>query len=287
MKKLQSFKLPNRLICDDTLSYSARRVGAVLYSRRNRFGFCHKGLILLAKYAHCSVSTVRKAAQELMSAGYITSYHNRRYSEQLGRVVYARNTYVCELSFRGGFTMIPRSIMSWNVTAGTFSVGLFLCYQAGNGTRAFPSLRKIGKMLGMSHATVCRAVAALKKVGGILVQACIKVNRAFSNNSYYFVNIETKQERNVGKEKVSFLYHYFTAHLQGNQSSIVHGGGLNITKWYWYLDNENIRREKENIGHCGKKKCVHKAETKQNYQGQLFRTLPKTMCRVIRKEFLN
>jgi len=63
-------------------------------------------------------------------------------------MVYDRNTYVCDLSFRGGFTMIPCHILDWDLTPGAFSVCLFLCQQAGNGTRAFPSLRKIGSMMG-------------------------------------------------------------------------------------------------------------------------------------------
>ena len=149
MKKFRSFKLPNPLICDDTLSYSARRVGTVLYGHRNHFGLCHKSQDLLAKYAHCSADTVRKALEELERAGYITRYRNHKYSVELGRVVYDRNTYVCDLAFRGGFTMVPRHILDWDLTPGAFSVCLFLCLQAGNGTRAFPSLRKIGGMLGM------------------------------------------------------------------------------------------------------------------------------------------
>ena len=38
--KRQLFRNPNHLLCDDTLSYSARRVGAALYSHPNRLGQC-------------------------------------------------------------------------------------------------------------------------------------------------------------------------------------------------------------------------------------------------------
>jgi len=249
--KLHSFKLPAPLICDDALSYSARRVGAVLFGHRNRFGLCHKGLILLAKYSRCSVSTVRKAVEELERAGYITSYHNHKYSLEQGRVVYDRNSYVCNLSFRGGFTMVPRHILDWDLTAGAFSVCLYLCYQAGSGSRAFPSLRKIGKMLGMSHATVCRAVAALKQLRGMLVLACVKVNRAFSSNSYYFVTeAKCALERIAEKLKNTFLCHYSTSGRDAMQSRSDSHGGLILSKLLWDLDNGSIRRGKESRGGC-------------------------------------
>lgn len=251
MKKFRSFKLPNPLICDDTLSYSARRVGAVLYGHRNHFGLCHKCLALLAKYAHCAVATVRKALEELCRAGYITCYHNHKYSVELGRVVYDRNTYVCNLSFRGGFTMVPRHILDWELTPGAFSVCLFLCYQAGNGTRAFPSLRKIGGMLGMSHATVCRAVAALKGLRGIVVLACVKVNRVFSSNSYCFVvNAASGMQRVLKELKSSFLCLNSTVAGHGKQHNFNLPGSLIISKLLWDLDNGSIRRERRNIGAC-------------------------------------
>ena len=37
MKKFRPFKFPNPLICDDALSYSARRVRAAPYGHRNQF----------------------------------------------------------------------------------------------------------------------------------------------------------------------------------------------------------------------------------------------------------
>ncbi|MEM5769909.1 MAG: helix-turn-helix domain-containing protein [Bacillota bacterium] len=73
-----SFEGPNRLIQDGALSFSARRVGAVLYSHRNRLGACKRSLAYLAKQACCSVTTVRKAPEELEDAKYITQTKNRR-----------------------------------------------------------------------------------------------------------------------------------------------------------------------------------------------------------------
>ncbi|MEM5780745.1 MAG: hypothetical protein AAGU02_06325 [Lawsonibacter sp.] len=39
----------------------------------------------------------------------------------------------------------------------------------------------------MSIATVCRALDLLEGVGRIYAQFCIKTNKAFSNNSYFFL----------------------------------------------------------------------------------------------------
>ncbi|MEM5769369.1 MAG: hypothetical protein AAGU32_13910 [Bacillota bacterium] len=48
-RRKPSFKVPNRLIQDGALSFSARRVGAVLYSRRSRLGACKRSLAYLAR----------------------------------------------------------------------------------------------------------------------------------------------------------------------------------------------------------------------------------------------
>jgi len=79
-----TFKLPNQLTTDASLSFSARRLGAVLYSRRNAFGFCQKSLATLASLSKLSVTTARKVISELSDAGYIDTY---RYNERLGRMV--------------------------------------------------------------------------------------------------------------------------------------------------------------------------------------------------------
>jgi len=145
--------------------------------------------------------------------------------------------------------MVPRHILDWDLTPGAFSVCLFLCQQAGNGTRAFPSLRKIGKMLGMSHATVCRAVAALKGLRGMLVLACVKINHAFSSNSYHFVvNAVSGMQRVLKELKSSFLCLNSTAAGHEKQLHFNLRGSIIISKLLWYLDNGSITRERRNIG---------------------------------------
>ena len=85
MKKRQLDRIPNRLINDAALTYSARRVGNALYSKRSRLGQCVMSLAYLAKVSACSIPTVRKAVEKLENPGYICRCRNYQYSEQAGR----------------------------------------------------------------------------------------------------------------------------------------------------------------------------------------------------------
>jgi len=77
-----TFKLPNQLITDASISFSARRLGAVLYSRRNAFGFCRKSsLATLASLSKLSVTTARKAISELSDAGYVAHLNTYRHND--------------------------------------------------------------------------------------------------------------------------------------------------------------------------------------------------------------
>lgn len=182
-----SFQVPNRLILAATLSASARRMGAVLYSRRNRLGACRKSQSTLAALAGCSVTTARKALGELERAGYITKTRHYKYDETKGRLVYDQYTYHCDLGFHGGFTLVPRDLFGHTLISSAFVLCLYLYLRAGNRNRAFPSLNTICKDLWMGKATVCRALKALGAAGRIYAQHCLKTNRAFSKNSYIFL----------------------------------------------------------------------------------------------------
>lgn len=182
-----TFKVPNDLIQNGSLSFNARRMGAVLYSRRNALGTCRRSLASLAWSAQCSIATARKALDELENAGYIRKERTYRYHDRFGRLVYDKTAYHCDLTFRRGFTLIPRSIFAKELSASAFCVYLYLHQQAGNGSRAFPSLSRICDVLWMSISTVCRAVQSLGELGMVLIQHCLKTNHAFSNNSYFFL----------------------------------------------------------------------------------------------------
>lgn len=182
-----TFKLPNQLITDASLSFSARRLGAVLYSRRNAFGFCRKSLATLASLSKLSVTTTRKAISELSDAGYIAHLNTYRYNERLGRMVYAASIYQCLLPVSRDFTLIPWAIFDASMRSSAFVAALYLYLQTGNTARSHPSLRAVCRGIGASIATVCRAVKALGIVRLFLALRCRKVNRAFSSNSYHIL----------------------------------------------------------------------------------------------------
>lgn len=184
-----TFRIPNQLILDQTLSFSARRLGAVLYSRRNPLGCCRKSLAKLAELSSLSVTTTRRALSELSDAGYIAHIHTYRYNEQLGRMVYAVGVYQCLLSTAKGFTAVPWKLFDAFMPSSAFVAALYLYYQAGNSSRCFPSLAAICQGIGASMATVCRARRLLDTVRLFCILLCKKQNRVFSSNSYHILQM--------------------------------------------------------------------------------------------------
>lgn len=187
-----TFRVPNQLILDRSLTFNARRLGAVLSSRRNPMGFCKKSLTVLAELSGLSVATTRKALSELSNAGYIDCIHTYRYHQQLGRAIYAASVYQCLLPVTKGFTAIPWSIFDTpNMTGSAFVTALYLYYQAGNSTRCFPSLSAISRGIGASLATVCRSRKFLHSTRLFCILQCKKLTRAFSSNSYHILQTAT------------------------------------------------------------------------------------------------
>lgn len=193
--KRLTFKIPNRLITDASLTYTARRLGAVLYAHRNALGACSKSLSRLAALAGYAVSTVREGLEALAKAGHITVQRCSRYHNKLGRLVHARSIYHCDLSFQGGYTLLPRDVLRQRddtLAPSSFSVLMYLYQQAGNEARAYPGIRRICEVLAMGRSTVCRALQEIRKLSSILVQHCIKKNKAHTENSYHIVAVQDR-----------------------------------------------------------------------------------------------
>jgi Transcriptional regulators len=188
MKKFGKFKMPNAAITDNSFSYSAKRVAAVLFCHCNRLGAYRKSLDGLSDLCQLSVPTVRKAVAELEAAGFISRRKCYVHDDVQNRPIYAQTEYCCNLSYRGGYTLIPRSLLSKELTPAAFTVSLFIFHQMGNLGRAFPSITYIGSALAMSRSTVCRALAAVKSAYLFLVQLCRKRDKSFANNSYFVLN---------------------------------------------------------------------------------------------------
>lgn len=192
MRKNLAFRLPNKLILDGALGYTARRLAAVLYSRKNALGACCKALSELASLAQCSIAAAHTALKELEKHGYISYRNSYRYSIDKCRMVYAKNVYTCTMNVTSGYTLIPRSVFDHDVKASSFLLLLYLYYKAGNRIpgkeyKAFPSLKMTARELAMAHSTVCRCIRELGNARVVYARACVKVDRSFSNNSYFFL----------------------------------------------------------------------------------------------------
>lgn len=185
--------VPNSLISDDTLHHSTKRVAVVLLlmaGRKNKSVSATVGQI--ATEAKCSTATVQQAIRELIEAGYITKERKYRFCAELNRLIYAANSYVWQRR-EGGYTLVRRDILSYEVTHATFCNLLFLYRCAGQKDRAFPSLRRIAGFfrdagrsgLDMAKSTVCRALNALHKLQAILRVHYEIRKHFFGANSYF------------------------------------------------------------------------------------------------------
>jgi Transcriptional regulators len=188
MKKFGKFKMPNAAITDKRFSYSTKRVAAVLFCHCNRLGTYRKSFEGLADLCQLSVPTVRKAVAELEEAGFIGRRKCYVHDDVLNRPIFSQTEYSCNLAYQGGYTMIPRSLLTKALTPATFAVALFIFHQMGNRGRAFPSITRIGSVLAMGRSTVCRALVAIKAAYLFLVQRCRKNNNTLANNSYFVLN---------------------------------------------------------------------------------------------------
>lgn len=185
MEKSKLFMLPNQIILDKEIGYSAKKIAAVLYCHKSSKGIYTKSLAQLSQLAHQSVPTVRKSLKKLEKAGYISSQRNYTYARGLKRIVYSQTTYCCLITCDKSFTRIPQSLLTLDIKPTTFSVVLYILFQMGNSGRAWPKISQIGTALNICRASVCRALAAIRAAGILMIQHCIKQNKAYTSNSYF------------------------------------------------------------------------------------------------------
>lgn len=184
------FKTPNALIGDNTLSYTTRKVGMVFYAFSNALGGCRKSYEAIAALAGCSVATAVKAVRELAEAGYLTVKHTKYHSGKLGRTVYGKNTYTVDLALlKKGYTILDRAVLEQELPDSAFIVLSAIIACAGNSSRAFPSISALQKKTGAARSTVCAGLRLLKALKSLLVQLCMKKNRAHSKNSYHLCTV--------------------------------------------------------------------------------------------------
>lgn len=181
-----AFQVPNALLVDRELSFTARVVGAAIYSRKNSLNTCRKSIEELAALCHFSVGTVQTCLKKLEERGYLSAEKNYRFHLDRNRRVYAKTAYTCAPVTKG-FTLIPRSVFQYQLKPSRFLVLLYLYYQTGNAEKAFPSLSYMARHLKMSRGTVNDSIRELDAVGILYAQHCINANGSFNRNSYFFL----------------------------------------------------------------------------------------------------
>lgn len=196
-QRVASFKLPNSLILDDRLTYCAKRIGSVIFSRSNCLGACRLSIKQISAMAQCTSTTALRAVLELERFGYVTRKKKYGYDAIRGRTIYQKSSFA--VSPYGSFTFVPHSVFRTKMKNSSFTIFLFRLYCSGNDTKAFPSLNEICKGLGASKSTVCIALDELDDEGLIYQERCLKRNGAFSRNSYHIVQ-NAAHFTNTGKE---------------------------------------------------------------------------------------
>lgn len=186
---MRKFKIPNRLINDMALSFSARRLGAYFCAVSNRLGVARKSLAMLSGLSGLSVSTVQSAIDELERGGYLTRQKTYRYDTARMRLIYDKTAYQIQKHLSGGFTLVPAALLrERGLASSAFVLALYLCQQGADQGRAFPSIRQMSDAIGIAKSTVCRALQQLKAVAVFLVRHCVRKNHTFAANSYFYLH---------------------------------------------------------------------------------------------------
>ncbi len=181
--------VPNNLITDTALSYTAKRVAFVLLLLAGRKGrYVTASFAALAQLCKCSTTTVQKAVKELCAQGYLHKSNRYHFDEQQNRFIYASNRYLW-LRREGGYTLVSREILAYDLTPAAFVTLLYLYRCAGRKGRAFPSLRRIAKAgLDMAKSTVCLALKTLRLLQAVVRYNCVTRRRCHASSSYYLTN---------------------------------------------------------------------------------------------------
>lgn len=186
MRKQNYFVMPNSIITDPMLYSSSKRVMAALLAYCSPKDLVRKSIEELAALSGCCVSTVRKALAELEARGFIRKIRCYRTSRFISRPIYATSIYQIRRSkLSGGYTLVPRELLTAEITHSAFVTALYVYKTAGRRGRSWASLRNSSKGTDLSKATICRALKALRLAQLICRNFCVMANQAFGCNSYY------------------------------------------------------------------------------------------------------
>ena len=151
-----------------------------------------------------ATGTVLKAVQELTAAGVLQIKRAYHFDKNKNRLVRDRNTYVCDLCFHGGYTLVPYSMLQHRqLTAGVFVFCLYIYRVIGNAGRAYPSINRAAAAIGIAKSTACRALRALKNLPEFLVQFCKKASGGLTSNSYFMATVCSDTQAPQGTDRES------------------------------------------------------------------------------------
>lgn len=177
--------VPNNLITDTALSYTTKRVALVLLLLAGRKGrYVTVSFAALARLCKYSTTTAQKAVKELCTQGYLLKSNRYHFGQKQNRLIYSSNCYLW-LRREGGYTLISRDILAYNLTPAAFGNLLYLYRCAARSGRAFPSIHRIAKHLDMAKSTVGAALNVLRTIQAIVRHHCISRRHSYSCNSYY------------------------------------------------------------------------------------------------------
>ena len=163
MRKQDYFVMPNSIITDPMLYSSSKRVMAALLAYCSPKDIVRKSVEELAALSGCCVATVRKALAELEARGFIRKIRCYRTSRFISRPIYATSIYQIRRSkLSGGYTLVPRELLTAEITHSAFVTALYVYKTAGRRGRSWASLRNSSKGTDLSKATICRALKALR-----------------------------------------------------------------------------------------------------------------------------
>lgn len=197
MKKPTGYvAVPNWIISDKAMYDTTKKILVTMlaYSDRKK-AFC-KAQTELAQLSGCCRNTVAQAVGALSQRGLLFSTRRYYYSKRLGRFVRAKSRYILRSCQPGrSYTLIPRSLLSDDLTPAEFVIALHIYRISGRTGRCCPSLRLLARLSDHAKATICRAVKHLQSRQAVSRLRCKKQNRAYSCNSYYPTDLVRKKPR--------------------------------------------------------------------------------------------
>lgn len=151
-----TFLLPNTLVLDTALSYTAKKLGTFLYSLKAKN--VQVTFLAMANEIGTSIATLQKNLRELENSGYIWRQKKLRYN----------TTHIClQLPAQESCTPIPNSVLSLRLHPGSFCVFLYLLYFDfgwSQGPGELPSPKAISKVMCISEATIYRALGEIRAI---------------------------------------------------------------------------------------------------------------------------